>query len=78
MWVRFWRRLGAVFLLLAALVAAHPALAETTVTTSPNPSVANQSFTITATMTENWWPDDIVIFSIEGIGEIGTVMGVGG
>lgn len=74
MWVRFWRRLGAVFVVLSALAAAHPALADTTVTTSPNPSAANQSFTITATMSVEgtWWSDDTIIFSIEGIGEIGS------
>lgn len=74
MWVRFWRRFGATFLLLAALVAAYPALAgPVTVMTSPSPSVANQSFTITATVDDPWFPGDDVIFSIDGVGNIGTV-----
>jgi hypothetical protein len=75
MWVRFWRRLGAVFLVLATLVAAHPALAQstTTVTTSPSQTVGNQSFTITATVTGSWVSGDDVVFSIDGVGNIGTV-----
>lgn len=75
MWVRFLRRVGAMLLLPAAFVAALPALAatETSVTTSPNPSAASQTFTITATVTDRFSPGDKVHFYVVGIGEIGMV-----
>lgn len=68
------RRLCAVFLLVGALAAAQPALAQvasiTTVTSSSNPSGLGQSVTFTARVTDGsggtGTPDGIVWFTVDG------------
>ncbi len=67
------RRFSSVLMLALALMVAQPALAATvtTVSTSPNPSVSYETFTITAKVTGDWTVGDTVDFYV-GNGFVGS------